>query len=472
MRPICRLSALTGLATLLAAGCASTASTPEPGAAGLGVAAAPTTVAAPRAAPAGTPRTPVAHAPTSPSLDDPIVRLQRRLASGDVQLVYDSIRGWLPSLLAALDVPIESQGLIFSRTSLQTDRIAPWTPRAVYFNDDVYIGWVQESPILEIGAVDPDEGGAFYTLSQNPEGPPTFTRETTTCLMCHESRNVTFGVPGFMLLSVLADRHGYVITNVHDGPTTERTPIDARWGGWYVTGSAGNTTHAGNAMAPDLHHEVGDRARYLAQQDLTSEAHVTSLEGRFDTTPYLSEHSDIVALLVLAHQARIHNLIALAAQESATALREQEYLLRTTGEAPPTDGLTPATRMRIDGAVDRLVRAMFFVGEVPLGGPVVGTSGFAEMFATRGPHDSQGRSLRDLDLGNRVFRYPLSFLIHSDAFLALPDAVRRRAYDRVRAVLTGEDRSGDYQHLSADDRAAILEILTETQPDFVALTVE
>ncbi|MEZ4416928.1 MAG: hypothetical protein R3E10_14350 [Gemmatimonadota bacterium] len=403
---------------------------------------------------------------------DPIARLQKRLDAGELTLEYDSIRGYLPSVLAALDVPLESQGLVFSRTSLQTDRIAPWTPRALYFNDDVYIGWVQESPILEIASVDPDEGGYFYTLPQNPEGAPRFKRETTACLMCHESKTVTGGVPGFILLSVLTDRHGYVITNVHEGPTTERTPIAERWGGWYVTGSAAATDHSGNTMAPVLSHEVSDRARYLAEFDMTADAHATDLEGRFDTSPYLTPHSDIVALLVLAHQARVHNLITLAAQEAGAALREQEFVLRSSGQEPPADGFLPITRVRIDGVVERLVRGMLFVGEVDVGGPVTGTSGFAEQFQTRGPRDARGRSLRDFDLEHRVFRYPLSFLIYSDAFKALPELVRRTVYDRLDAILSGRDTDPDFAHLSAEDRAAIQEILTETQPEFLTLRTQ
>ncbi len=397
---------------------------------------------------------------------DPIRSLQALLESGEVTFSFDPETGYLASLLAALDIPVSSQGLVFSRTSLQTDRITPWSPRAVYFNDDIYVGYVQESSFLEIASIDPDDGAMFYTMDQNQEAGPSFQGETTTCLMCHDSRTVTGGVPGVMVRSVLTDRFGYVVTPLHEGAVTDRTPIEERLGGWYVTGTHANSRHAGNALAPELSHEIGDKQRYLQNFDMTGEGNVTSLEGRFDASLYLSGHSDLVALLVLSHQTRIHNLITLAHEAALEALREQDAVLRSTGRAPPEGGLTPAAEIRIDGAVDRLVKEMMFVREAPLGGPVAGTSGFAEDFVARGPRDTQGRSLRDFNLETRLFEFPLSFLVYSDAFDALPEVVKRKTFERIDGVLSGSDETGDYGHIDAAHREAIRQILLETKADF------
>ena len=400
---------------------------------------------------------------------DPIVSLQALIESGEVTFSFDPLTGYLPSLLAALDIPVSSQGFVFSRTSLQTDRITPWTPRAIYFNDDVYVGYVQESPLLEIASINPDEGSIFYLLTQNEEAGPLFQRETTTCLMCHESRTVTGGVPGVMMRSVLTDRYGYVVTPLQEGAVTDRTPIEERLGGWYVTGTQEGSRHAGNVHAPELTHEIYDKAGYLSDFDMNSEGNVTTLDDHFDTSQYLTGHSDLVALLVLGHQTRVHNLITLAHEAVQTALSDQDAIVRTTGQVVPDGGLIPAAEIRIDGAVDRLVREMLFAREAPLGGRVEGTSGFAEEFSARGPWDGQGRSLRDFDLESRLFRYPLSFLIYGDAFDALPELMRRRIYARVDAVLDGEGAAEDFGHLSAEDRTAIREILVATKPDFETL---
>ena len=404
-----------------------------------------------------------------PDPRDPIAVLQQRIDAGDVALGFDSVWGYLPALLEELDIPISSQGLVFSRTSLQTDRIAPWTPRALYFNDEVYVGSVLESSFLEIASIDPEKGAIFYTLNQDATTAPEFKRETTTCLMCHESRNVTQGVPGLIMLSVLPDRHGWVVREVHEGPTTDRTPMERRWGGWYVTGTHGSMRHAGNTMAPVLSHEVNDSRRYLEEFDMGADGNVSSLDGRFDLDPYLSGHSDIVGLMVLTHQVQVHNLITAAGQTARDALRDQDAVLRSSGRAVPAGGLLPTTRVRIDAAADRLVRAMLFSGEAPLEGQVLGASGFAEAFQARGPRDSRGRSLRDMDLDRRLMRYPLSFLIYSEAFDAMPDVMAETVHQKIWDALTGAEGPGHADHIGQNDRSAILEILRETKPDFFGL---
>jgi hypothetical protein len=65
---------------------------------------------------------------------------------------------------------------------------------------------------------------------------------------------------------------------------------------------------------------------------------------------------------------------------------------------------------------------MLFVKEAPLTQPVSGTSGFAAEFSKQGTRDRKGRSLREIDLTRRLFRYPLSYLIYSESFDAMPQA--------------------------------------------------
>jgi len=404
--------------------------------------------------------TPSLHAERAPPRipQDPVVSLRDRLERGEVALARDSVHGYLPGLLEALDIPVSSQLLVFSRTSLQTDRIAPWAPRALYFNDDVYVGWVQESPILEIASIDPVGGARFYTLPQDPSVPPTFVREGTACLMCHESRSVTGGVPGLIMRSVLADRLGYYVADVHSGSTDPRTPFAQRWGGWYVTGTHGETGHAGNTRSTLLASEIPLKERHLREIDFGQGGNRTSLEG-FDTDAYLSPHSDIVALMVLTHQAHVHNLITLVHEEAGDALR----LLALARRRDPTagsDGLPGQLR----GPMDRLLEALFFVAEAPLDGPVRGTTSFAEDFARRGPSDAEGRSLRDFDLDARLFRYRLSFMVYSDAFDALPGPVFEEIAGRIGRILRGEDADPTFAHLDDEERTAILEILRATEP--------
>ena len=406
----------------------------------------------------------IAYTDTAPT--DPIARLQAAIDAGDAKLEFDAERGYLPSVLRALEVPVSSQAFVFSRTSLQVDRIAPWSPRAIYFNDDVYIGWVQKGAVLEVASVDPELGAVFYVLSQVESDQPQFERETGTCLMCHDSSSVTGGVPGFIVRSVYPDRYGYAIS-AEDRATTDRTPLERRWGGWYVTGTHGSQKHVGNAMAPDLTHEVGNVSAYIARTDFTTGGNVTDLADRFDTTAYLSPHSDLVALMVLTHQATVHNLITRSHYESEKALYDEKMLLKSSGEPPHN----PFTIARVEQATEPLVRGLLFSREHRLAEPLAGTSDFAQEFAARGPTGDEGRSLRQLDLQTRLFRYPLSFLVYSESFDALPDIARSYVYRRLREVLSGADSGAEFEHLSPDDRQAILEILEATKPEFAATAV-
>jgi len=387
----------------------------------------------------------IAYSTTAPA--DAVAKLQHQIDDGSVTLDFDAQHGYLPAVLRALNVPVSSQGLVFSKTSLQLDRIAPWTPRAVYFNDDVYVGWVQNGPIMEVATADPKLGAVFYTLNQQQTEHPVFERQSRTCLVCHDSASVTGGVPGFIMRSIYADRYGYAIPNAREGITTDSTPLAERWGGWYVSGRVGDQRHMGNVIAPVTAHEISNVASYESKVDLSAKANLTDLSGLFNTKPYLSPHSDAVALMVLAHQTHIHNLITLAGYEARSGSPEQQVL----------------------GAADRLAKALLFAREAELTAPVEGTSAFAKEFVGQGPRDHQGRSLRDLDLERRLFRYPLSYMIYTESFDALPSVVKDRVYARVKAVLTGTDTSGDYGDPSPEERKAVLEILNDTKPDFAAV---
>jgi hypothetical protein len=117
--------------------------------------------------------------------------------------------------------------------------------------------------------------------------------------------------------------------------------------------------------------------------------------------------------------------------------------------------------------VNDLVDYLLFVDEAPLTTRIEGSSGFAERFSAIGPRDTKGRSLRDLRLETRLMRYPLSYLIYSPAFDALPDDVRSAACARLHDVLSGTDHSPKYAHLTPPVRQAILEILKDTKTSVV-----
>jgi len=168
---------------------------------------------------------------------------------------------------------------------------------------------------------------------------------------------------------------------------------------------------------------------------------------------YLSAHSDIVAHLVLAHQTQMHNLITVANYKTRLALHADKGAISET------------TRRKIEGPSEDLLRYLLFTDEASFEEPIVGSSSFAKDFAAKGPRDPKGRSLRDFDLRRRVFKYPCSYLIYSEAFDALPKPSKDFVYRRLLEILTGQDRCPEFARLSPDDRRAILEILIATKPD-------
>jgi len=369
------------------------------------------------------------------SAEDPIADLKEKIKSGNPRLEFDSKYGYLASLMKTLNVPVSSQTLVFTKTSLQSEGISPATPRAIYFNDDVYVAWVQGAPGIEIMSVDPKRGSIFYILGQDKGPQPEFELVTGhICSSCHYVQGPKKFVPLLVVSSIIPDEKGSVEGAI-PFPTTDQTPMNERWGGWYVTGTHGAQRHLGNVFLKNPASPIGD----LSRIDFSKSSNVTDLSTRFDTSRYPSPHSDIVALMVLAHQVEVHNLIAIAEAQT---------------DAEP----------RVNG--EPLVRAMLFSGAVPLKEAVKGTSNFAAEFSDRGPRDSRGRSLRDFDLKTRLFRYPLSYMIYSKAFDGLPDGVKAYVYRRLRAILSGEDKTPDFSHLTASDRTAILEILQQTKPDF------
>jgi hypothetical protein len=263
---------------------------------------------------------------------------------------------------------------------------------------------------------------------------------------------MTDGIPGLMMRSVYTGASGAPLLNTDNYETTVASPISQRWGGWYVTGTTGSMRHMGNLV---IH--AGEEPETA---DLELGTNLTDLSVKFDTEHYLSPGSDIVALMVLAHQTQLHNLITNANYQTRIAL--QDAAVSSAGRSPTGEQTPGDTQKRIKDACEPLVRGMLFCEEAPLTDAVKGTSTFARDFAAAGPRDKAGRSLRDFDLTTRLFKYPCSYLIYTESFTALPGPAKDYIYQRLWDVLTGKDTSKDFDHLSPADRRAIIEILRGT----------
>ena len=367
---------------------------------------------------------------------DRVSKLQAQITSGEVQLKWDEQFGWLPAVLDALKIPRSSQMLVFSQTSLQRRAIHPDNPRAIFYTDDVYVGYIPNAPMLEISAVDPKLGGVFYSLDQVRQEKPSFARNQD-CLQCHVSGR-TMGVPGHVIRSLRTDGGGEIISGTDTAEVTHCTPLADRWGGWYVTGQHGAQTHLGNL--------VGLSAFDRHAREPSFRANTKDLRGVIDTRKYLTPHSDIVALMVMEHQAHMENYITRLSYETRIMTEMYGHIRYLKQQE------------------SAFLRFLLFTEEAVLTEPVSGDPEYVKDFAAPALRDSKGRSLRDFDLQTRMFKYPCSFLVYSEAFDQIPAMMREHLLQRLYDILTGGDLDPQFSKLGADDRQAILEILRETKP--------
>jgi hypothetical protein len=382
---------------------------------------------------------PLQYSKTRPS--NRISKLVEALANGSISWKYEDKKEYLVALLEHLNISESSQVLVFSKTSMQVQHISPRNPRAIYFNDDTYVGWIHGSSLVEISTNDPKLGAAFYTLRMTSSA-PRFRQETYQCLGCHAT-TMTKGVPGHTVRSGFPNYDGIFDVKREAFVTDETSDFKERWGGWYVTGDHGDLRHMGNAY---LRSGTLDTSRNGNRQ---------SLDEFFDVSNYLTPHSDIQALMILEHQTQMHNTFTRADFSVRSILHEHA----DQDESERAFQL----RMIAKEVVDRLL----FCNEFSLSTQIRGSNEFARSFVARGPTDPNGRSLREFDMRTRMFKYPLSYLIYSEAFDALQPVLRNEVCQQLRQILDGENQASEYSHLTNDLRQQIREIVLATKPDIL-----
>lgn len=365
---------------------------------------------------------PISYSETKPT--DPVAQLQRRLDNHELVLTRHGDSGVLQHLLKLLNVPVSSQLLVFSKSSAQARLIKPNSPRAIYFNDDVYVGWVPSSSLIEISAVDAQLGATFYSLEQATD--TIKLQRDQSCLLCHLTRS-TLRVPGHLVRSFTTDSNGQMQTGW--SRITHETAFNTRWAGWYVTGHAAGLGHLGNVFGRGTTSEPNVP---VAPEDFP-------LAKACDMSRYLASTSDVVPHLVLDHQAHGHNLISRLSYE--------------TRLGKPVTALEP------------LVRYLLFLDEMPLAVPVVGNEEYLRWFEQQGPRDEAGRSLRKFDLQTRLFKYRLSYLVDSPAFHNLPDLTKQEIWNRIKMHLQPADSTSEPSVIPPDEATAIQEIVRATRRD-------
>ena len=384
---------------------------------------------------------PINYSHTQPQ--DAIARLVRRIAAKEVALQgsdQEIVRG----VLRELGISPESQAVVFSRTSLQSGLIRPAHPRALYFSDSVYLGWVPGG-LVEAVAIDPALGPVFYAFDPQDarDGRRSFVRETS-CLRCHAGTR-TDNLPGLLALSGATGADGEPLAEAQAELVDDRTAFERRWGGWYVTGYAGKPNHRGNAFAREVSGQIDFNPTDRRPMELSAD---------FTTADYLAPTSDIVALMLLEHQVAMHNSLTRAA-----------YRVRQAGDTAAAPIRTEDKEHVLAAAAEDVLDHLLFRDAAPLPDGIVGSAGFRQAFSADARRSRAGHSLKDLSVHGRLLANRCSYLIYSESFAALPAPLEDRVLDRLAAILQGRDSSDRYAYLEADEKHRILEVLTETQPE-------
>lgn len=397
---------------------------------------------------------PIAYSKTAPA--DAVTRLQSLLADGQLDLTGGE-QQIVRTILTELAVPVASQLLVFSRTSLQRDRISPKNPRALYYSDTCYVGWVPGG-LIEITAIEPQLGPTFYVIDpRNPERAPgpQFTRDSD-CLRCHGGHFVR-GIPGVFARSVFPDATGEPLFRLGSTLVDYRTPFEERWGGWYVTGQHGRTLHRGNTIASD----ANDTLDFPHAEG----ANLTDLSPHFNIARYPMPSSDIVSLLVFEHQIAVQNAITKASMEARRMLHYQAGLQEAFGEPTTAEPAYDSVKSVFASVTQNLVDHLLSKDEAPLPFGIKGGPEFIEAYASEAHSTREGNSLRDLSLRRRLYKFRCSPLIYSPMFHAMPASLKRQVYTSLVDALSKNPTTDRYTYIPEKERAEIRTILQETLPE-------
>jgi len=215
--------------------------------------------------------------------------------------------------------------------------------------------------------------------------------------------------------------------------------------------------HLGNSFALDR----DDPQRV----DMESGANQSLLPSSVASESYLGPTSDIVALMVLEHQTRLHNLITRANYEARQAAHLDQSMNEVLGRAK--DHVSESTGRRIASVGDALIAGLLFADEFELESPIKGSSGFAEEFSARGPLDSKRRTFHQLDLQKHLFRFPCSYMILSEHFDGLPDPIMTYVKIELDKILTKRATPPKGVRLTQEDCLTICEMLRELKPGWL-----
>ncbi len=392
-------------------------------------------------------RRPISYSTTAPH--DSITALKLKLAAGEIRWEGDE-KSIVRRLLSALGIPESSQLLVFSKTSFQKDRISPSRPRALYFGDEVYVGWCPGG-LVEVAAVDPVLGPVFYSFDPRSAKEASRFERDPDCMRCHGGTFVR-DIPGLLARSMFCDANGQPLLVLGTELVEDSTPIEKRWGGWYVTARKAGPRHRGNLVL------AAEQEPSPAQ--LSANANLASLDKLVDTSPYLVPTSDVTALLVFEHQVSVENALTRANQQCLRMMNYQTNLQAELKETVTTEPTYESVKHSFSEAAQQVCDALLCrdAAALPPAG-IAGVGTFVHDFEKSGQAAGNHPSFKSLELHSRLFRYRCSYLIQSSSFDNLQPTLRRRVLQRLWRVLSEPTSDPRYEYLEPQERQAIRDLI-------------
>ncbi|MBK8094005.1 MAG: hypothetical protein IPK32_19045 [Verrucomicrobiaceae bacterium] len=373
---------------------------------------------------------------------DRFAELLQRVEKGEVTLDTTDDQSMLRSLLTALKIPVSSQLLLFSASSLHSEIINPRNPRALFFNEDTYVGYVPGG-VLEVAAADPERGPIFYVFDRmQPGGPMPRLERGTKCFNCHGGV-ATKGLPGLIAESLLVSQAGSSLETYRRDEQGHHIPLENRFGGWHLTGG---------------HHISGHRANVYG---LTRNGRTEKQDVIPGQTWALEKHllptSDILPHLIHEHQIGFENRLVRGIYTVRQLKHERKGML----------GNTELTE--IDTWAQEFARYVLFADEAkfPSSG-IQGDSVYAKAFQEDRRASKRGLALKDLDMKTRIFKHRCSYMLYTDTWKHAPKELKDRVYFRMAEGLRDAQPNPALAHLSIEERRAIREILKDTMTDLPA----
>ncbi len=392
------------------------------------------------------------HGYFSKDAKDPVTLLMKRVQRGEVLIKEPNGKPLVERLLRELGLNKDTQILVFSRTSLQRREVSYSNPRALYFNESVYLGWMPNGRI-EIASFDPELGPIFYFQRELDDASSPLLARTRSCLGCHAGDATNF-LPGSLGRSVYPDKSGRSLRSIDDYRRSgHHIPLHDRYGGWFVSGNHGAMRHMGNAIASREGGKITiDREQF---------ANLEKLDRFFSTEAYPAPGSDIAALLVFDHQVTMHHRLVEAAYRARQSLFDSKLDPKETDVSKLSKGRS--TDEFLEGR-DKVVDYLLFRDETPI--PKVSCDpAFRRAFSANRIADRRKRSLKDLRLDGRIFENRCSYMIYSPTFDQFPPMLKGAIYARIHEILTSPKPVEGFDYLGKEEKRRILEILDETKED-------